>query len=43
MLSEMQDAGYVEVYRVAPPYQVALVRQDLESMLRRMYGLTHTV
>lgn len=39
VLRAMEGAGYVEVYRVAPPYQVVLLRQDVEPLLERMYGL----
>ena len=42
LLRDMQDAGYVNVYRVAPPYQVVLLRQDVEPLLERMYGINHT-
>ena len=38
ILQELASAGYVEVYRVAPPYQVVLVRRDEEALLTRMYG-----
>lgn len=36
-LREMQDEGYVEVHRVAPPYQVVLLRPDKQSVLERIY------
>jgi hypothetical protein len=38
VLRAMEGAGYVEMYRVAPPYQVVLLRQDSEPLLERMYG-----
>lgn len=37
VLREMQDEGYVEVHRVAPPYQVVLLRPDKQSVLERIY------
>ena len=43
VLRAMEGAGYVEVYRVAPPYQVVLLRQDVEPLLERMYGLDQSV
>lgn len=43
VLRAMEGAGYVEVYRVAPPYQVVLLRQDVEPLLERMYGLDQSI
>ena len=43
VLRAMEGAGYVEVYRVAPPYQVVMLRQDVEPLLERMYGLDQSV
>jgi hypothetical protein len=40
VLREMQAEGYVDVFRVSPPYQVVLLRQDVEPLLKRMYGLS---
>jgi len=37
ILSEMREAGIVELFRVAPPYQVALLNGDPEPVLERMY------
>lgn len=37
LLRTLQDAGYVDIYRVAPPYQVVLLRQDPESLLQKLY------
>jgi len=38
MLSTLQSEGYVDVYRVAPPYQLVLLRQDSDSLLQKLYG-----
>lgn len=38
MLRTMQEEGYVDVYRVAPPYQVVLLRQESEPLLQKLYG-----
>ena len=43
VLRAMEGAGYVELFRVAPPYQVVLLRQDVEPLLERMYGLDQSV
>lgn len=40
VLRAMEEAGYVERYRVSPPYQVVLLRQAPEPLLERMYGLS---
>ncbi len=37
MLRAMQAEGYVDIYRVAPPYQVVLLRQESESLLQKLY------
>ena len=37
MLRAMQEEGYVDIYRVAPPYQVVLLRQESESLLQKLY------
>lgn len=39
VLRGMEEVGYVERYRVSPPYQVVLLRQDPGPLLERMYGL----
>ncbi len=39
ILEEMQQEGVLELYRVAPPYQIVLLRNDKELALRKMYGL----
>ena len=39
LLREIQDAGHINVYRVAPPYQVVLLHQDTGPLLGRMYGV----
>lgn len=38
VLQSMQEIRYVEIHRVAPPYQVVLLRQDREPILDRLYG-----
>lgn len=38
VLQAMQEVGYVELHRTAPPYQVVLVRQDTEGLLKKLYG-----
>lgn len=37
-LREMQNEGYVEVHRLAPPYQVVLLNSDRDSVLERIYS-----
>jgi hypothetical protein len=37
-LETLQREGVLEVFRVAPPYQVALLHRDLDFYLERMYG-----
>jgi hypothetical protein len=37
ILRTMQSEGYVDIYRVAPPYQVVLLRQDREPLLQKLY------
>ena len=38
-LEEMQDDGVIELYRIAPPYQIVLLRRDEEYILRKIYGV----
>jgi hypothetical protein len=38
VLRAMQEEGYVDVHRVAPPYQVVLLNRDRQSLLDRIYG-----
>lgn len=38
ILEEMREAGVVELFRVAPPYQVALLNDNLEILFSRMYS-----
>jgi hypothetical protein len=33
----MQVEGFVDLYRVAPPYQVVLLRPDLQAILEKIY------
>ncbi len=37
-LEEMQQEGLLELYRIAPPYQVVLLRRDEDFILRKLYG-----
>lgn len=37
LLYDLQAEGYIDVFRVAPPYQIVLLRQDGESLLRKIY------
>ena len=37
-LEEMQQEGILELYRIAPPYQVVLLRRDEDFVLRKLYG-----
>jgi len=39
ILEEMQQEGILELYRVAPPYQVVLLCNNKEPVLRKMYGI----
>ena len=38
VLQMLQEARHLEVHRSAPPYQVLLLRQDKEPLLKRLYG-----
>ena len=38
VLQKMQLEGFVDLYRVAPPYQVVLLRPDLEALLEKIYA-----
>lgn len=37
-LRSLQEAGYLQVYRVAPPYQVVRLRDDKQRLLESLYG-----
>ena len=39
-LTQLQEEGYVDVYRVAHPYQVVLLQQDERPLLQKLYELT---
>lgn len=39
MLEEMQREGMLELYRIAPPYQVVLLATDEVPILERLYGV----
>lgn len=38
VLTTLQEEGVVELYRVAPPFQVVLIQPDPELALRRLYA-----
>jgi hypothetical protein len=38
ILQKMQVEGIVDLYRAAPPYQVVLLRSDLNAILERIYA-----
>jgi hypothetical protein len=38
LLDEMQQEGFLELYRIAPPYQIVLLNHDEEAILRKIYG-----
>ncbi|GAB4499011.1 MAG: hypothetical protein OHK0052_13270 [Anaerolineales bacterium] len=37
LLNDLQQAGILEVYRISPPYQVALLHRDPYSLLEKIY------
>jgi hypothetical protein len=39
MLEEMQREGMLELYRIAPPYQVVLLTTDEVPILEKLYGV----
>ena len=38
VLQKMQLEGFVELYRVAPPYQVLMLRPDFDAILEKVYA-----
>lgn len=38
ILQKMQVEGFVDIYRVAPPYQVVLLRPDPKAILEKLYA-----
>ncbi len=38
MLTTLQMEGFVDIYRVAPPFQVVLLRPDPEALLEKIYA-----
>ena len=38
VLQKMQLEGFVDLFRVAPPYQVVLLRSDMDAILERLYA-----
>lgn len=38
VLQAMQETGYIQIHRTAPPYQVLLGQQDQEGILKKIYG-----
>jgi len=43
ILSELQQAGFVDIYRTAQPYQLLLLSHDKTAALRNLYGLHPSV
>jgi len=42
MLEEMQREGMLELFRVAPPYQVVLLSREVGSILEKLYGVENS-
>jgi hypothetical protein len=42
ILEEMQQEGMIELYRIAPPYQVVLHQRDMEKSLEKLYAIDAT-
>jgi hypothetical protein len=40
LLTILQAEGFLDLFRVAPPYQVVLLRSDPQDLLHKMYS-TH--
>lgn len=38
-LHQLQEEGVVELFRVAPPYQLVLVQSDPAPLLKKIYAL----
>jgi hypothetical protein len=38
VLQKMQAEGFVDLFRVSPPYQVVLLRTDTKAILERLYA-----
>jgi len=38
VLQALQEIRYVEVHKTAPPHQVLLLRQDRDTLLKKLYG-----
>ena len=38
VLRTLQEANYIEIHRTAQPFQVVLLRQDREPLLKKLYG-----
>lgn len=38
VMEAMQEEGYVNIHRTAPPFQIVLLRQDKEGLLKKLYG-----
>lgn len=38
ILQKMQTEGFIDLYRVAPPYQVVLLRADMNAILEKIYA-----
>ncbi len=38
VMEAMQEEGYVSIHRTAPPFQIVLLKQDQEGLLKKLYG-----
>ncbi len=38
VMEAMQEEGYVSIHRTAPPFQIVLLKQDQEGLLKKIYG-----
>ena len=39
MLEEMQQAGILQLFLIAPPYQVVLLDENIDTILKKVYGV----
>jgi len=38
LLERLQQEGFIDVYRLSPPYQVVLLNKNMEAYLEKLYG-----
>jgi hypothetical protein len=38
ILEEIQQEGVIELYRIAPPYQIVMLQPDMEKFLEKLYA-----